>query len=172
MGNPMQDSLLETVRQIRDEKRPRMEDVVSVIDELMERFTSAGFSDYRKSARGPETWSWVDMTNSGLGYEKWYVLSHSTMEGTEGYPLLTIRSSVAPRLDSHLSVSGLIVGPDRRDIETAIAMAITNQRGAFEGLKESISNLVELMTKGQSFPVSDDFVAVIDDDDKKKREVN
>ncbi len=144
MGNPLQEELLAHVRAIRDEKRPTMELVVDVIDRLFDKFAEE--VEYKRVSRGPVTWSWVDVTNSAAGYEKWYVLTGSTMDGTEGYPLLTVRQSMAPRLDSWLSVSQLIVGPDERDIETSLAMAIANHNGAFEGLRQSVSNIVDLMS--------------------------
>lgn len=147
MGNPLQNQLLDTVRQIRDEKRPTMALVVDVMDRLFEGFAQE--ADYVKRFNGPDVWAWVDVTNADMGYEKWYVVSGSTMPGTEGYPMLTIRQSAAPRLDSWVSVSQLIVGPTVRDIETSLAMAMTNHQGAFDGLRDSISNLVTKMTGGR-----------------------
>src|SRR5687768_1876020 len=117
MADPF-DGLLLNVQQVRDERRPTMEAVVAVFDKIFARF--ALHTDFRQSDRGPLTWSWVDASNAHLGFEKWYVLSHSTMDGTEGYPLLTIRASVAPRLDAWLSVSQLVVGPSDQEIETSL----------------------------------------------------
>lgn len=151
MANTLIEQLLAHVCEVRDEKRPTMELVIGTIDRIFEKF--ADEVTVNSVARGPVTWSWSYQTNSGLGYEKWYVLTSSTMDGTEGYPLLTIRQSVAPRLDSWLSVSQLIVGPDIRDIETSLAMAIANHNGAFEGLRETVANIVDIMTDGGAVEV-------------------
>ena len=144
MSNQMREALLLSVRKMRDEQRPSMELVVDTIDEIFEDFGDE--VQYTAASRGPVTWSWVDLSNSALGYEKWFVLTGSTMEGTEGYPLLTIRQSMAPRLDSWLTVSQLIVGSEVRDIKTSLAMAIANHNGAFDGLRESVSTIVEMMS--------------------------
>ncbi len=155
----MQKQLLDHVRQIRDEQRPKMEDVVSVLEKLIATVGQSGGTNFQQVLSGPETWSWVDLSNADLGYERWYVLTGSAMEGAEGYPLFTIRSSVAPRLDSCISVSQLVVGPEARSIETSITMAIINHQAAFEGLKQSISDLLAIMTAGRSVPVVGDVLS-------------
>lgn len=144
MSNQMREALLASVRKMRDEQRPSMELVVDTIDKIFDKFGDE--VQYVVASRGPVTWSWVDLSNSALGYEKWFVLTGSTMEGTEGYPLLTIRQSMAPRLDSWLTVSQLIVGSEVREIETSLAMAIANHNGAFDGLRESVATIVEMMS--------------------------
>lgn len=129
---------------MRREKRPQLETVVQVFDDVFERFRSE--SDFRQVLRGPETWSWVDATAAHLGYEKWFVLTTSTMEGAEGYPLLTIRQSVAPRLDSWISVSQLVMGPTPQEIEGALSLAIANHLGAYLGLRQSVTDVVESLS--------------------------
>src|SRR5690348_8013615 len=127
----MQDVLeriISEVENMRREKRPQLETVVEVFDGIFERFRSE--SDFRQVLRGPDTWSWVDATAAHLGYEKWFVLTTSSMEGAEGYPLLTIRQSVAPRLDSWITVSQLVMGPSPQEIESSLSLAIANHLGA------------------------------------------
>lgn len=146
--------MLETVRKIRDEQRPKMEDVISTIDRLLEEMGSStiGVVNFVKVLRGPETWTWMDASSAELGFERWFVVTGSTMEGTEGYPLFTIRSCMSPRLDSWVSVSQLVVGPDIKGIETSVTMAMINHQGAFEGLKQSITDLLKIMT-GSATPM-------------------
>jgi hypothetical protein len=138
----------QNVVQIRDEKRPQIEDVARAIDRIFKQFAAG--SDFRQVSTGPDQWSWLDATNISLGYEKWFVLGRSTMGGAEGYPLLTIRQSTAPRLDAWLTISQLVIGPSDREIETSLAMAIANHQGAFEGLKEMISSVIEMAAAAQA----------------------
>lgn len=130
--------MMQNVRQIRDEKRPEMATVVETLDRVL----SVGFK-LQQVSQGPDSWSWVDLSQAHLGFEKWFVLSTSTMEGIEGYPLLTIRQSTAPRLDAWVTVSQLVVGPDEASIQTSLAMAIANLNGAYLGIREVISGVVQ-----------------------------
>lgn len=139
--------LQENVINVRDEKRPDIEDVVRAMDSIFTQFAAG--SDFRQVARGPDQWSWLDATNLHMGYEKWFVLGRSTMLGTEGYPLITIRQSTAPRLDAWLTISQLVIGPTDREIKTSLAMAIANHQGAFEGLREMVANVVGMATSAQ-----------------------
>lgn len=153
---------LENVKRLRDEKRPPMELVVQTFDKLFDSFAQTG--DYRRVLRGPDTWSWLDASQLDLGFEKWFVLSRSAMEETVGYPLVTIRMTVAPRLDSFLSFSQLVVGPGEKEIEYSLAMAVANHMGAFDGFRGSIDDLVRV--HGVSDDQFDRVVARI------KREMN
>jgi hypothetical protein len=151
---------LEMVRAERDKKRPSMEDVVRTYDRIFDTFSHDGEQPYQRKLRGPDTWSWVDLSQAHMGFEKWFVLSRSAMEGTEGYPLLTVRLSVAPRLDSFLTFSQLVVGPSDTEIEYNLSMAISNHMGAFEGLRQSVSDMVAA------------FTAMTDELPLDKREIN
>lgn len=137
------DSLARSVELMRNQKRPEMADVVEVLDRLFEKFSTSAV--FLRMARGPAQWSWMDATHADRGYEKWYILTGSTMAGAEGYPLLTIRQSTAPRLDAWLSVSQLIMGPDLKEIESSFALAIANHHGAFEGLRSMVSDVSEMV---------------------------
>lgn len=128
------------VRDERDSRRPDIELVVQTLDEIFERFKDD--TPIVPVLRGPNMWSWLDTMGNELGFEKWYVLSRSLMAGAEGYPVLTIRQSIAPRLDSWLSFSQLVIGPDARAIEGSLATAITNHLGAFNGIRASVAEMI------------------------------
>lgn len=128
------------VRDERDSRRPSIDLVVQVFDSIFERFKDE--APIVPVMRGPETWTWLDTTGNHLGFEKWYVLTTSLMAGTEGYPMVTIRQSIAPRLDSWMTFSQLVVGPDARAIEGSLATAITNHLGAFEGIRSSVAEMI------------------------------
>ncbi len=133
------------VMQIRDENRPEMADVVRVLDRLFEQFALTG-QEFRSVDRGPEMWTWMDGTHAARGYVRWYVLARSAMEGTEGYPMITIRQCTAPRLDAWLTFSQLILGPSDKEIETSFAMAVANHHGAYEGFRDMIATVVDMTT--------------------------
>lgn len=135
-------TLHDSIVEVRDEKRPEIEDVARAMDSIFAQFSEG--SDFRRVATGPEQWSWLDATNLHFGYEKWFVLGRSTMPGAEGYPLITIRQSTAPRLDAWLTISQLVLGPSEREIKTSLAMAIANHQGAFEGLREMVASVVAM----------------------------
>lgn len=151
---------------MRREKRPLLETVVRVFDDVFDRFKSE--ADFRQVSRGPDTWSWVDATNSHLGYEKWFVLSTSAMDGAEGYPLLTIRQSVAPRLDSWVTVSQLMMGPSPQEIESNLALAIANHMGAYMGLRDSVTNVVEALSGKPAHQAVDELLGT----GPEKKEMN
>lgn len=145
----------ESVRKERDLRRPDIELVVKVFDEIFDRFKDE--NPVTAVLRGPETWSWLDTTGIHLGFEKWYVLSISTLEGAEGYPLVTVRQSIAPRLDSWLTFSQLVIGPDERAIEGSLATAISNHLGGFEGLRQSVA---EMIVAAGGIPTSPGMISV------------
>jgi hypothetical protein len=131
------ESVIEYVQRTRDKMKPDMELVVAVFDEIFGRDPEILQVD-----RGPVTWSWADRSNIKYGFEKWYVLTQSAMAGTEGYPMVTIRQSVAPRLDAWLTFSQLVIGPDERSIESSLAMAVANHIGGFDGVRAQVAELV------------------------------
>ena len=128
------------VQRERDTRRPDMETVVRVFDEIFGRFRDA--QPIVPVLRGPDTWSWLDTSGASLGFEKWYVVSRSAMAGAEGYPMVTVRQSIAPRLDSWLTFSQLIIGPDERAIEGSLATAIENHMGGFDGIRASVAEMI------------------------------
>lgn len=135
--------MTENIKSVRNSKRPTMEDVVRVLDGFFERMKQE--RDVRTMSQGPTTWSWADMSLSHYGYEKWFSVTESAMEGAEGHPLLTIRQSTAPRLDAWVTVSSLVMGPSDLEIEASFVLALTNQTGAFEGLRQAVIDVVEGM---------------------------
>jgi hypothetical protein len=149
MDEQDKDSLIEYVQRTRDEKRPDMGLVVEVFDRIFAEVTGISSHD-----RGPVTWSWKDEQGSQYGFEKWYVLTQSAMAGAEGYPVVTIRQSIAPRLDSWLTFSQLVIGPDARDIESSLAMALANHLGGFEGVRAEVANMIVQMGGVPTNPLS------------------
>ena len=142
--------LIDTLTAARDERRPEIEMVVETLDGIFDRLITAGTGEFKRGLRGPDTWSWLDASNIENGFERWIVLGKSTMRGTEGHPLITIRQHTAPRLDSWLTVSQLILGRSAREIETSFAMALANHQGAFEGLREMVANITEMFEQADA----------------------
>jgi len=138
IGRTVLRTMDEIVRGERDSRRPKIEDVARVLDQTFEQMTANGEIEVVPVLRGPEFWSWTNMRMQRAGFEHVYHLGPSTMPGAEGYPLLTIRKSVAPIFDAQLTFSGLIFGPDDDQIAHAVAMLITNHNAAFLGLKDSV----------------------------------
>ena len=157
------------IKAARDSKRPEIEDVIRVMDRFFGELRK--HVDIREGSRGPDCWTWVDVSMAHLGFEKWFVVGRSAMEGTEGYPLLTLRQSTAPRLDAWVSVSSLIVGGSDLEIESSLAMGIANLAGAFEGVRQAVAQVIEVMTGGPP-----DMVKIIDemsqDPEDGKKDVN
>lgn len=145
------DAIVEMVKKARDDKRPTMKMVVDVMNNVFSKF---GDALYQRHDTGPVTWSWVDRTNTNLGYEKWFVVSGSTMGDAFGYPMLTIRQAIAPRLDAWVSVSQLIVGDDVAAIESSFALAIMNHSSAFDGMRNSVTDLINNLDKTQLVDVA------------------
>jgi hypothetical protein len=134
------DLAIAEVVKMRDEKRPTLDQCVRVLDKVFTTFGPNG--EFRQVARGPDQWSWLDSSNSGRGFDRWFILSESAMPGVEGYPLVTIRQATAPRLDAWLTVSQLLIGPSDSDVESSFAMLVANHHGAFDGLREMVSEMV------------------------------
>ena len=142
------DMMIDDIKAIRDERRPQLDEVVRVFTRIFNRIGEP----IRRVDTGPHTWSWLDTTMAHMGFEKWFVLSTSTMEDTRGYPLLTIRQSTAPRLDAWVTVSQLVLGPTEKEIESSLVIAINNLIGAFEGLRTTVSDTFEAITQAAAGP--------------------
>ena len=161
----------ETVIAARDSKRPRIEDVVRILDGFFSSLREdPGNRNIVDMGRGPLTWAWADMTMAHLGFEKWFVLTESLMPGAEGFPLLTIRQSTAPRLDSWLSVSSLVLGPSDIEIEASLTLALVNHTGALDGLRQAIHDVITGMTGNAN--VDDILRDVAQDLETKKGNMN
>jgi hypothetical protein len=68
-------------------------------------------------------------------------LTYSALEGAQGYPILTIRQCLAPRLDSYCTFSCLVLGPDATGIETSLTVAIVHHTGSFAGLRSTMRTI-------------------------------
>lgn len=151
----------EVVRAARDANRPEIETVVETYRKVLDTFAKQFGGQYREVMSGPDAWAWIDDSQKGGG-ERWISIGRSAMKGTEGYPLLTIRMSVAPNLDSFLTLSQLVVGRSETEIEYNLAMAISNHIGAFEGLRAAIAGLVKSFSEG----------SLVEDIIKSSKEIN
>lgn len=144
MDKEAQRLLIAEIERIRDEQRPDIEDVARVLGNI---FKNIGhLANVAPVMTGPDMWSWQDRSRLDSGFERWFVLSRSTMENAEGFPLLTIREAVAPRLDAWLTLSTMIMGRDETTIRGSIAVALSNQIGAIEGLHSSVKSMSETLT--------------------------
>ena len=162
MNDDERNSVIEYVQRTRDEKRPDVDLVVKVFDRIFNNDPGIMQVD-----RGPMTWTWHDTTDIKYGFEKWYVLSMSAMDGAIGYPMVTIRQSIAPRLDAWLSFSQLVIGPDEVSIESSLAMALANHIGGFEGVRGSVADMIVGMGGMPTNPLS-----IVLDEDKGQGEMN
>lgn len=116
----------------RDAARPPMELCVETIDELF----GSPEMNITQATRGPSSWVWCDM--SAPGWEKTYTLTGSALKGAEGYPLFTVRQAIAPRLDSYITFSQLLIGPDRTMIQQSVSHAVVHHSGQFAGLHSTL----------------------------------
>lgn len=127
----LDDLVEQKIEAIRDARRPPFELALEVI--------RAAFDEMRINVTqvhdGPEIWMWEDEMMLASGLPKFYILSRSTQDGMDGYPLLTVRQAYSVKLDTWISMSSLIVGPDEVGISHAIALTIANHAGAFAGVR-------------------------------------
>lgn len=128
------ESIGQLLELLRDTRRPTFELVLETIADALE---TVGHVD--PVLDGPDAWSWIDRSMEELGMPKYFVLTQSLMEGVEGYPLLTIRQGYGLRLDTWITMSSLIVGPDRDGIMRSISMLIAHHMGAVAGIKYGTS---------------------------------
>lgn len=117
--------------------------------------------------RGPHHWTWRDPGLSG-GLEKVYSLTGSSIEGLEGYPLLTIRQTVSSRLDSYVTFSILVAGPGPEEIERCLTTSVVNHLGAYSGLRSTTiaihreglaAGLAHAMTIGGTGHITEDDIS-------------
>lgn len=123
--------LLKLTVDARDSRRPTMEMVVDVLKMAFGQIDSF----INLISDGPATWVWEDTAATETGFPRFYILSQSTSEGTEGYPLFTIRQGYSVVLDSWVTFSTLVIGPDPETISHTIAMTISQHAGSFAGSK-------------------------------------
>ena len=121
----------------RDARRPTHADVADAMNRL---FKTMPDLEIRQDVQGPELWSWID-PGIGPGHEKYYTLTGSLLNGAEGYPLLSIRQTVAPNLDSYVTFSCVITGPLYEDIVMSINTAFVYHVGAYGGLRSTMMHL-------------------------------
>jgi len=131
MTNPLNDTIATMVERMRDAGRPDIDDVIYV---LKEAFPSQ-YIELQHT--GPDTWIWSDISLAKAGIPKFYILSKSTQEGSDGYPLLTIRQAYSVRLDTWVTMSCLVVGPDTSEIARSVSLLMANHMCAFAGVRQS-----------------------------------
>ena len=128
------------VEDARDRNRPTMETVLHVCKLAFEDDPT-----YKTMLEfvGPDTWMWEDLTMQVRGLPKFYVLTRSTEPDTLGHPLLSIRQAYSIRLDTWVTTSQLLMGPDVQAVARSLALAIANQTGAFAGFRRCITEIVK-----------------------------
>src|SRR5665811_542476 len=88
-------ALAEETRRTRDSRRPTMQMVADIIQRAFDSITDRELLDLTAVEKGPYTWSWFDGTGREIGYCKWFILSESDMADAVGFPLLTVRQTLA-----------------------------------------------------------------------------
>jgi hypothetical protein len=99
--------------------------------------------------RGPDVWSWLDHTGAEIGYQKWFILDTSDMPDAVGYPLLTVKQTLAPSFDCWVSFSQLITGLETGEIAASVALVMANHTSAIEGAHMSISEMLNTDDQAQ-----------------------
>ena len=126
-----------TIEALRDVRRPTFEAVLALMEEAFEKMEIP----VRKVESGPDVWMWEDTAMADSGLPKYYVLSKSLQEGIEGYPLFTVRQAYSLKLDTWLSMSTLVVGPDDTQISHSLALAVSHHLGAFAGVRYTAASV-------------------------------
>ena len=92
------------------ERRPTISEVVFVLEDA---FSGMGLK-VRPVVSGPLSWIWEDDEMRALGSPKFFILSQSAETGLEGYPTFTVRQAYSVNMDTWVTTSGLVLGPDAR----------------------------------------------------------
>ncbi len=154
-------ALADETRRTRDSKRPTMKMVADVMQRAFANI-SVDVLDLRQSETGPRRWSWLDATGHEIGYAKWFILTESDMDDALGFPLLTIRQSLAPLLDCWVSFSQLITGLEEGEIAASLALVMANHTCAIDGTRMGISEMLADSADVQEH--FDDIIERIDPD--------
>lgn len=119
------------IETLRDSRRPTLQDVVRVVEEAFE-----GFQINARKVMGGENgiWMWEE-----IGFDesmpKFYTVSQSVADGMVGYPLLTIRQAYSLKLDTWVTMSSIVPGPDAEGIAHSMSLLIAQHACAFAGVK-------------------------------------
>jgi hypothetical protein len=132
--------MADEVRKMRDQARPTIEAVAGVMERTFARMSKQGY-DIACEAAGPEAWIWIDRS-IGIGLDKRIMLSGSALDECPGYPLITISQCVAPRLDSWVTFSQVVMGVDEDSLIRSISVCLTNHLAAFIGLRNAITDMI------------------------------
>lgn len=134
------DDMIEQILHLRDKNRPKLE---TVYEALAARFASmAPTIKITLVETTGDSWIWRDEKLHENGLDKFYVLSQATAPGVEGYPLLTIRQAYSTRLDTWVTTSGIIPGPDRESVDSSVLMAIANHETTFAGFRYGVNAIL------------------------------
>ncbi len=127
----MESGVQKTLAEVRDERRPKFEDVLAIMEMAFEDMGVLA----ECTTAGPDMWIWDDLVMRAQGIPKQYILSRSLQEDILGYPIITIRQAYSLVLDTWLSLSSVVVGPAFDGISRSLAVILTNHAGAFAGVK-------------------------------------
>ena len=166
-----QEKLTAMIENERNIRRPEMGDVIRIFQRTVDAI-SATDPDINivLASSGPEGHVWSDLQMAAAGFVKTYTISGSKIAGAEGYPLLTIHSALSEEMDSHLTTSTLIMGPDETSISGALGFAIKTHTAAREGIYNDLvatdpNPKIEL--DGQELSVEDILGAIAPNATKK-----
>jgi hypothetical protein len=123
------------VEQLRDAGRPDLATVAACLDRAIAEMGAVfGPEVFQRIAAGPDYWEWRD---SSLGEHavRHYSLSRSVAQDVEGYPLITIRQLYSSRLDTWVTLSGLVQGPEPEVIFLVLSILVSAHQGAMAGFK-------------------------------------
>lgn len=125
------DELGRLFEEIRDARRPKLEDVLEVVGPAFAQLSI----NVVPVTSGPTSWIWEDMEMRELGMPRFYIISTTPTAGLEGYPILTIRQAYSLRFDTWITTTNLVIGPGPEEITRSVVMSMANHSGAFAGVK-------------------------------------
>lgn len=137
--NPLDKAVGNYLELVRDSRRPPLELVLQVIEEAFGSFQILA-RKVLDGSDGSNTWMWEEMGLEDT-LPKYYVLTTSTAPGLEGYPLLTIRQAYSLKLDTWITVSSIVPGPDADGIAHSMSLLIAQHACAFAGVKLGTSTV-------------------------------
>lgn len=131
--NPLDKAMGTYIEALRDSKRPPLERVLNLIEHAFETF-QVKVTKVTDGSDGSGTWMWQDM-GVPSDIPKFYVLTTSNSPGVVGYPMMTVRQAYSIKLDTWITMSALLPGPDNEGISRSLALLIAEHACAFAGVR-------------------------------------
>lgn len=135
MNDPT-DAIGEYIRLLRDQQRPRLEDVVETVTIAFANIYGPGTEAPRMVTEGEGgSWMWEDL--SIPSFPKYFIISSATADGIEGYPLFTVRQAFSVKLDTWVTLSAIVPGVGNAGIARTMALLVAQHAAAFAAVKLS-----------------------------------